>query len=1077
MKKWMKKVVAGAVVLSSSIGLAGCNIFTSNPAQESYVFKGYEDTYYVNDVFSIVGTKLRITGKDGKTEEISVTEDMVKHIPDMSTPGQKKVVIEYNGTEYEFTITIENRTNEQLMAKLKSFLRRYESNKDSLIEAGIITDLQARYMNEIVNINEQEAIALLSQMFDNDKLLDTAYNALFDAIVQGSFDLDESYIISSNQLKAKLDTLKVLEQAKQTMSNFDMRTYLIDLILPRTDVYYISNISDYINNICQIKSVSGKMAVNDLISKYYYKLKSFEAFDIADAYTELLTKINIHSISPVVKEAASVLNTKDPETILHVFSSMIESQWINYGYVMDKDILAEHVMMGLEHPVLLNTTLAKDLVKRKANAEKLIAYNLEETIKDLVNCESTADFKAVVLNALNAYEDYASEMIEIIEIQKANNIVLVMKNGNEYESNMPGAFIHNPDPTTSPQVIFEAYYDDEIEYYTSGRDNAQQYYNDINELGFIATLEKNALIEELFENFEYPEENKQQAINDVYDILNSELEGVDLYWAIANILFPDGANEHIEEVKSIVDSYLNNGLVGAIEEHQFVEKIIDFLGNYPEEHKQEAIDTIYSILNGEKSGKDLYLDIIKILTPNDNGYYIDYACGFINEYLSIESVTGQDEIRTLITRYFEHFKTGTEFDARSAYTEILNAINIHSTNEVVKTVTKDLESLELEQMVHIISDIIYTQELENTQIATTGTLNYSDRDYQIIESQDTQNLVNRYASNLRNNVRAYEDAVWNIINADSFEDLFDIVLSCLNTYQDYIDEEIAIVEVLDANKWILGEEYELEYFDGYEHKKETRFGEYYSLEKEPVWNDEEWDWEYIWMGYGQQIDWLNENKQEAIDLYNNFDIIKSLVFEPREAIDKLVEDYKQEIIDAVMEVCYNYIGVEPESYMASDLEIIFTDAINDYLYDELDKEKLLSDIEEIINIYATDETKTVLNVGYMLYIALNYDESVDYNEIFKDIELPSQIESIDYNKLMSQIMKQDTYEIFDFNDIEIEYIQDDSGKIVAEKLTLKVDVNFDTLISSLKGEVTFTLTLDFDGEQNEQNEDKEYGED
>ena len=109
----------------------------------------------------------------------------------------------------------------------------------------------------------------------------------------------------------------------------------------------------------------------------------------------------------------------------------------------------------------------------------------------------------------------------------------------------------------------------------------------------------------------------------------------------------------------------------------------------------------------------------------------------------------------------------------------------------------------------------------------------------------------------------------------------------------------------------------------------------------------------------------------------------------------------------------------------------------------------------------------MLNVGYMLYNALNYDESVDYNEVFKDIELPKQVESVDYNKLMSQVMDKETYEIFTFNDIEVEYITDDSGKIVAEKLTLKVDVDFDVLISSLKGEVTFTLTLDFDPEYEE----------
>lgn len=1063
MKNFIKKMVAGAVVLSSSIGLAGCNIFNNSPTQEGYVFKGYDDTYYVNETFSIAGTKLRITDKNGNTEEISVTEDMIKHMPDMTTAGEKTVIIEYNGVEYSFTITIEDRTNDQLLAKLRSFLRRYESNKDSLIEASVITNLQAKYLDEVANINEQEAITLLSQMFDNDKLLDTAYNSLFDAIVQGSFNLDESYIISSNQLKAKLDTLKVLESAKEEISNFDMRTYLIDLMLPRTDAYYIDNISSYINDVCQVKSVSGKRAINNLISTYYYKLKNFENFDIVDAYTELLNKINIHSVNPVIKEATANLNTKDPEIILHTFSNMIEKQWLNYGHVMDKDVYALHTVMGLPAPALVNTALAKDLVKQKANAEKLIAYNFENAIKNLVNCESVEELKNIVLTCLNTYSDYSDRMINIVSIQKSNNIILVMEKDSEYESYIAGILMNNPDPSVAPPVIFVPYYDDEIEYYTSSRDNAKKYHTDIAEVGFIGAVERNALVEELFENFEYPEENKQEAIDNIYAILNSEFEGNDLYMAIADVLFPNGANEHFEEIKNIVESYLNDGFISAIENNELVEKLIDFIGNYPEEYKQQAIDTIYSILKDEKTTKELYLDIIKVLTPNENDYYIDYACEFINEYLSIETVTGQDEVRAIISKYFENIKTATEFDIKEAYTEILTVINIHSTNEMIKTATQDLKDLDLEQMSHIISDSIYTQQLENIKIVTTGTMSYVDEDYQFVETAEAQDLVNRHAINLKNQIRAYEDAIWNLVNTKNIEDLFNIVLNCMKAEEECRTEEIAIVEILESNKWVLGEEYLSEWFDTFgEYHSKNRFSEYYYLEKEPIFNNETYEWEYVWIGYSEQLGWLNESKQDISYIYNDIDLIKSLVLEPKDAIDKLIEDYKQEIVDNALKICCDYLGVDRNSYLASDLEIIFADAINDYLYDELDKEQLLADIEEIINVYATDETKTILNVGYMLYNALNYDETVDYNEVFKDIELPKQVESIDYNKLMSKIMDKETYEIFDFNDIEVEYIQDENGKIVAEKLTLKVNVDFDTIIASLKGDVEFTLTLDFD---------------
>ena len=1067
MKKWIKNVMAGAVVLSSSLGLAGCGLFNDEPSKEGYVFKNYEDTYYVNEPFSIVGTKLRITDKKGNTKEIVVTEEMVKHAPDMSTPGEKVVIIEYNGVEYTFTITIENRTNEQLLAKLQNFLRRYESDKDSLIEAGIITNLQAKYLDEVANIDEQEAITLLSQMFDNDKLLNAGYNSLFDAIVQGSFDLDESYIVSSNDLKAKLDTLKVLQSAKQSISDFDMRTYLIDLILPKTDAYYINNISDYISEVCQIKSVSGKMSINNVISTYCYKLKNFEKFELADAYTELLNQINVHTVNPVIKEATTGLNSKDPEILLHLPSSMIEKQWLNYGKVMTPSNYAMHSMADAE-PIFVTGSLANSLVRQQASNEKAMAYMFENTVKNLINCSSIEELENIVLNCLQEYATYSDEMLNIIQTQQQNQILLVLGDSyGWYESVIGGRSSSFGIFGEGQDYTFEPNYQREIDTYTELRDNCQKYYNDIDGHGFIGAVEQNALVEELFESFDYPEENKQEAIDNIYDLLNRELEGEDLYWALADVLFPHGADEHIEEVKNIVKSYLSNGLVSAIEENELVEKLMDFIGNYPEEHKQQAIDTIYSILKDEKTGKDLYLDVVKVLTPNENDYYIDYACDMINEYLSIESVTGQEEIRDIITKYFENLKTATEFDVREAYSEILTAINIHSTNEIVKTATKDLESLEIEQMVHIISDVVYTDRIEQTKIATSKNGGDIYSDYQLIESFEAQNLINRFSINLKNQIRACEDVVWNLLNSRSINELFDTVLEFTKAEETCKQEEISIVEILNENEWMLGDEYLSEWYDGYGYHSETRFGERYEFDVEHKWNSETKKYEYVFDGYSYELRRLNNNKEELAGLYNQIDLFKSLIFEPGQAIDKLLEQHKQEVVETALEICYDYLGVERDSYMASDLEDLFNNAIDDYLNDTLDKEQLLTDIEDIINTYATDETRTVLNVGYMLYNALNYDESVDYNEVFKDIELPKQVESVDYNKLMSQVMDKETYEIFTFNDIEVEYITDDSGKIVAEKLTLKVDVDFDVLISSLKGEVTFTLTLDFDPEYEE----------
>ncbi|MFQ6724397.1 MAG: bacterial Ig-like domain-containing protein, partial [Clostridia bacterium] len=1016
--------------------------FKDKPSKAGYIFKNYEETYYVNEDFTISGTKLRITDKNGKTKEVEITKDMIKQMPDMTTAGEKMVVVEYEGVEYSFVITIENRTNEQLLAKLQTFLRRYESNNDSLISADIKTNLIAKYLKNDVNINEQETIELLSIMFDNDMLANTLYNTLFDALVEGSFDLDDSFVVNSNELKAKLDTLKVLENAKQSISNFDIRTYAIDLILPRTDAYYIGVISDYINQLCQINSLTGKMAVNNVVSTYYYKLKNFEHFELVDAYTQLLNKIKIHSTNTVIKQIVDDLNTKDPENILHIFSNIIEKQWLNYGHIMTSSSYALYKFQGTE-PIYL-APFGMSLVNQKASVEKAIAYQFENMVKDLVNCSSLEELETIILNGLSAYNTYSTEMVKIIEIQKSNDFVLVMEQNGEINSVILGELRGSASFGEPARYTFTPYYDDEIEFYTQGSDNSKKYYDDISEYGLVDTVKRNELIEKLFKNIEYPEEDMQTSIDRIYSILNTELEDEDLYFAIADILFPNSANKYYEEIKDIVKSYLDNGIISAIEEGEIVEQLIDLIKNYPEEYKRQAIDTIYSILKEQKSGKDLYLDIVKVLTPNEDSYYIDNICNMINDYLFIDSVTGRDEVRVLVEKCFTNLKTATEFDVKTTFKEILSTIHIYSTNEMVKTATRDLENLELEEMVHIISDLAYTSQIEEIKIFEPSQAYVENA--QCITTYEANQLINQYATNIKNTIRVHEDALLNIASAKDWSEVADIIKSCLKAHVDYCDGEIAFIKELQQRGWTYGSE---EYHD---------YNGYYTLAPYLPYNHE-----YI-VQYENDLEFLSNMKEDYQTTYDIANVLISLSLDPKSGINELLDEYKQQVVEVALEICYDYLGVEPEGYMAMDLEDLFNQAITDYLNDEFDKQEFLTDIEDVIDMYATTETKTVLNVGFMLYNALNYDESVDYNEVFKDIELPNQVESIDYNKLMSQIMSEATYDIIKYDEIEVEYITDDDGKIIAEKLTLKVDVDFDTLISSLKGDVTFTLTLDFNPE-------------
>ena len=74
-----------------------------------YSFAGALDTYNLNQEFVLDNIKLTIVKSDDLTEIVRVTEDMVKQMPDMSTEGEKEVVILYGDYEYRFTIKVEYR--------------------------------------------------------------------------------------------------------------------------------------------------------------------------------------------------------------------------------------------------------------------------------------------------------------------------------------------------------------------------------------------------------------------------------------------------------------------------------------------------------------------------------------------------------------------------------------------------------------------------------------------------------------------------------------------------------------------------------------------------------------------------------------------------------------------------------------------------------------------------------------------------------------------------------------------------------------------------------------------------------
>ena len=137
--------------------------------------------------------------------------------------------------------------------------------------------------------------------------------------------------------------------------------------------------------------------------------------------------------------------------------------------------------------------------------------------------------------------------------------------------------------------------------------------------------------------------------------------------------------------------------------------------------------------------------------------------------------------------------------------------------------------------------------------------------------------------------------------------------------------------------------------------------------------------------------------------------------------------------------------------------------VNDYISNRLDAVVILSDLLNLIDTYCSNDMKTVANsIALTTVVFLGKDCDIDFNEVFKDVELPEAIKSIDYNKLIDKIWDEETYtKAIKLNDVEIQYVTNNENVITKQIMTLKLGLDFDVMIASVLGDVVLTFEIDF----------------
>ena len=951
MKKMMKKVVVPAF-LAATMTLSGCfGSKKKNPGsseKETYTFSNYDATYYVGESFNIVGTKLTISDVYGNTTTITVTEDMIVSMPDMSVEGEKVVVIKYNDKEYKFTINVLALTEEYLFVKKLQELKNNYKNYSSTITFDSTSDISFGYLGNNASYEDLKTSGLLNTLLGEGELSSEVYDALLSALVEGSLNLKETDVLDVEALKAKFNVNGALSNLLSELTSINYISHILNAnISEEEDQRNIAYITSMICYAMSIDSEEGYTALETIIKSNYNTLKGGRIINPVDLVKDIVNVVKVHTNNPSIKTTISTIKNFDINNVRHLISDIASEYYNEATSVMTADSFVEQYWYDGE-PVFVTSNIA-NLTKNEyitVTVNRIKGY--EDLIFGLLDIRSIDDAKALLSNCVEANVNYAASMKDVYTILKAQNWVIATNQGDGFY-------------TTDVYIDYyteEPIYDDDIETFATYEQNWTELYEAIVESGLSGFAKESGLLEELF-----------------------------------------GADSEIA----------------------------------------------FTILNGlESDPANFDRFLVDTFLVEEDSYYVDNISEFLINYGCVSGAVGQKAVKDKVTLHFTAVKENDVKDAKEVWVDILSTINKYTTDDMVRSATESLESLELDKIVHIMSDLMYINALNEIKIISNQELenwwsSYDGYDFAFETGTAASSLIERWAKNEQDKVRLFEDVILTVLGVRSFGDVEDGILNTLDNYISVIEEYVSIVEELKDNSWVIG-----------------------SIDDEGDFSNElSWDCynDSCMIDYDWDIESSLSVSANVQSIRNSVEFGFNFLRNPVITSRSFVEEYK----DTIMQFVRDYVDYDLRfnGDAVEGICSVVDASLDRYVEGTLSFDGLLDDISAAVEEYANEEAKTTLNAIYTLITALNYDPNIDYNEVFAFIPLPEGIQSIDYNVLMAKLYDKSTYDMLNIDNAEVTYITDMGGNVTGAVITFDLVVDFDAVIAYIDGTLNGRIIVDF----------------
>lgn len=417
----MKKLKGVALVLATVLTagtVAGCGKKPQTPQEpqqpsvewEYKGITGYKTIYEVGEQFSLNGTVITLKEKNGtQTQTITITNNMLKEMPDLSTEGDKNIVVIYNGKEYTYTINVVD-TKKQIVQRFLKYLQKYQSGDISSADISTTANLVARFLDKTQNINTTQSGTLSKDEInsnsnltqDQKELAKTLFTAITDALAKSGLDVTKSQI-GTEQIEVNVE--KLISALVNSTSSISLEDKLFYAMFPQGITEFSKTIANQISDQIGIINLNSKEYIGNIVKKIIIAFKEADYSELTrqlDEFFMLATDEEICSSSKEMKIIEEVYRNAKQNNYKTIISSILKKDLELYPL----SLIDEESKLVESSPIKQYIAPIKNSLIAAVEALELFVFgqqSYEETIEKVAQNFSTVAHNLKIIEE-NNYE-------------------------------------------------------------------------------------------------------------------------------------------------------------------------------------------------------------------------------------------------------------------------------------------------------------------------------------------------------------------------------------------------------------------------------------------------------------------------------------------------------------------------------------------------------------------------------------------------------------------------------------------------------------------------------------------------